>query len=652
MRSKRVKRLKAINMKKRIKSLLLVFVLLFTMTFNSYMPKADENKGTVTVTQGTANGGNISVTKTAMKVVDVEDQYKITFDVKGKPGVPSKKEADIVIIVDTSGSMEDKINIVKKSVKSFCSTILDKSQADIKIGLVKFSCSKSTDVYGDKSDGQIACDFVGRGSKDTILNAIDNLAAGSGTNTEAGINKAGEMLYDSASKRPNADKYVVLFTDGLPTASYTSHVYSSFEVERVNGEYGKQEAFYDEYFKDAQKRYNELVGGIQTLGGIGYYDTGETYSFWWELWKKYKVIARPAIPETLPSCPKGNINNVKFYSCGLFTDPKANETEMAIRFLSTIQNVMNRRDYGSDNAFREAFKEKYYTNDKNHIESIFNEISGGIINEINNKIGSKVQIIDPIAENFIIKNKDNISLEVEINGKRFTGEAARNIIEIDAVSKTVTLNLGDLMEAGAKISFTIEGKDSYFSGNDVPTNKVASLKYIDPISKSPNVINIDSPKVDICPKIGSITIEKEVIDNKNNKITDSKERFSILLQRLGDKSERYGLELVGNSIKTMKFYMKGETTDVKAINNATDKNLNYITVGSYIGDEIVPMNYKCSSILYKYSNGGQWTTLPQGQGIQIDKDHPNVYIKFTNNLINDKYWWDSEIKSNTFTLVK
>ncbi len=645
MRSKRVKRLKAINMKKRIKFLLLVFVLLFTMTFNSYMPKADENKGTVTVTQSTANGGNISVTKTAMKVVDVEDQYKITFDVKGKPGIPSNKKADIVIIVDTSGSMEDKIDTVKLSVKSFCNTILDKSQADIKIGLVKFSCSKNTDVYGDKSDGQIACDFVGRGSKNTILNAIDNLEAGSGTDTEAGINKAGEMLYDSVGERPDADKYVVLFTDGLPTASYTSHVYSSFEVERVNGRYVKQEAFYDEYFKDAQKRYNELVGGIQTLGGIGYYDTGKTYS-------EYKVIARPAIPETLPSCPKGNISNVKFYSCGLFTDPKANETEMAISFLSTIQNVMNRRDYGSDNAFRQAFKEKYYTNNKEDIKAIFNEISGGIVNEINNKIGSKVQIIDPIAENFIIKNKDNISLEVEINGKTFTGDAARNIIEIDAVNKTVTLDLGDLMEAGAKISFTIEGKDSYFSGNNVPTNKAASLKYIDPISKSPNVINIDSPRVDICPKIGSITIEKEIIDNKNNKITDSNERFSILLQRLGNKSERYGLELVGNSIKTMKFYMKGETTDVKAINNATDKNLNYITIGSYIGDEIVPMNYKCTNILYKYSNNSQWTTLPPGQGIQIDKNHSNVYIKFTNNLINDKYWWDDDIKSNTFTLGK
>lgn len=649
MRSKRVKRLKAINMKKRIKSLLLVFVLLFTMTFNSYMPKADENKGTVTVTQNTANGGNISVTKTAMKVVDVEDQYKITFDVKGKPGIPDNKKADIVIIVDTSGSMNDKIDTVKKSVKTFCNTILDKSQADIKIGLVKFSCSKNTDVYGDKSDGQIACDFVNRENKNTILNAIDNLKAGSGTDTEAGINKAGEMLYASTSKRPDADKYVVLFTDGLPTASYTSHVYSSFEVEKVNGDYVKQEAFYDEYFKDAQKKYNELVGGIQTLGGIGYYDTGKTYSDWWN---KYKIIARPATPETLPSCPKGNISNIKFYSCGLFTNPKANETEMAISFLSTIQNVMSRGDYSNDKTFKEAFKEKYYTSNKEDIKAIFDEISGGIVNEINNKIGSKVQIIDPIAENFIIKNKDNISLEVEVNGKKFTGEVARNIIEIDTVNKIVTLNLGDLMESGAKISFTIEAKDSYFSGDDIPTNKVASLKYIDPISKSPNAININSPRVDICPKIGSVTIEKEVLDNKNNKVIDCKDKFSMLLQRLGNKNEKYGLELIGNSTKTMKFYMKGETTDVKAINNATDKNLNYITVGGYIGDEIVPMNYKCSSIRYKYSNDSQWTTLSQGQEIQIDKNHPNVYIKFTNNLINDKYWWDSDIKSNVFTLGK
>lgn len=648
---KQVRNLKN-TLTKRVRPALLAVILLFTMGFSGYVPKAASIDGSVTQTKPTSNSGSLTVKKTASKVENSNDQYKVSFDISGVPGKATKKQADIVLIVDTSGSMSDKISNVKTAAKNFCNDIFDRADADVRIGLVTFSASKSTDVYGKDSDGIKAYDFTDKNGKNGLTTKIGNISTGKGTNTESGIARAKDMLQNSQNSRPDADRYVVLFTDGLPTVATSSSLKGEFLYESYINNYGyekyrEQEAFYDDYFKAAQNKYNEIVGGIKTLGGIGYYDTGKKYF-------RTKVIARPAQAEVLRDVPIGTITNTTFYSCGLFTKSTDTEDEMAVSFLSTLQNVMDPSDYENDTSFKNAFKSKYYTNQLDKINSIFTDISSQIVTSINNKIASNVQISDTVSKYFQIPSKENVEIEIEINGVTKTGEAAKKLVSIDTKNNLVTFNLGDLDSKGAKISFIVTASDPYFSNNDIPTNSIedghkATISYKDPITKNDGSISLDkSPLVNIAPKQGSISIQKVVTG------TDKADKFSVYLNRkntgtgsLNDKSERYTMELVGNETKTMDFYLRGNATDVSKITNSTDMTRNYITAGKFTASEIVPMDYENQKMEYSYDNK-TWNALNSATEFNIDKDHPNVYIRVTNNLVNNSYWRDRSDVSNTF----
>ena len=62
------------------------------------------------------------------------------------------------------------------------------------------------------------------------------------------------------------------------------------------------------------------------------------------------------------------------------------------------------------------------------------------------------------------------------------------------------------------------------------------------------------------------------------------------------------------------------------------------------------MDYQKASIEYSYTgNDNDWTT---GDTFEITKEHNKVYIKVTNNLVNNTYWRDSSNSQNEFKLAE
>lgn len=116
----------------------------------------------------------------------------------------SVKTSKIVLVIDTSGSMNDdnRIEGAKDAANAFVDNVLDGSQST-QIGIVRFAANVS-----------IVSDFTN--NKDELHSKINALSAKGGTFTQAGVKQARTMLAKSGADK----KYMVVLSDGVPTFNY------------------------------------------------------------------------------------------------------------------------------------------------------------------------------------------------------------------------------------------------------------------------------------------------------------------------------------------------------------------------------------------------------------------------------------------------
>lgn len=146
--------------------------------------------------------------------------------------VYSAKPVDIVLVLDVSGSMDDKVNGTKKivalqnAVNSFIDTVADKckdSEEKSNIAIVKFSGNKTDKVGNDtyEEDGNIynysqtVKELTSVEQKDALKQAVNGLTAIGATCADYGMELARDILLKDTSDNP---KVVIMFTDGTPTA--------------------------------------------------------------------------------------------------------------------------------------------------------------------------------------------------------------------------------------------------------------------------------------------------------------------------------------------------------------------------------------------------------------------------------------------------
>jgi predicted ribosomally synthesized peptide with SipW-like signal peptide len=159
---------------------------------------------------GDADGDGVDDTVELLDEIQTMLWYDEDGDNVYEPGAQGGGEADIVIVMDTSGSMGgSKIANAKTGAK----TLVDAVGPDVRIGLVEFATQESLvqDLTTDKT---------------VIKSAIDGLGTGGTTNIEGGVNAAREILDptnpDVSDIDPgvlgdsNTPNITVLLSDGAP----------------------------------------------------------------------------------------------------------------------------------------------------------------------------------------------------------------------------------------------------------------------------------------------------------------------------------------------------------------------------------------------------------------------------------------------------
>lgn len=148
------------------------------------------------------NPGDVMLFKTATPVPGMVNTWDVTLRVEGKD---AQKTSDIVLVIDTSGSMNDhgRMREAKNAANNFVDTLLaNDGGRNTHIAVVSYASTARVDqtLTGDAT---------------ALKDAIDGLRANGGTFTQAGIYQARQLLATSTADIKN----IVLLSDGEPTYS-------------------------------------------------------------------------------------------------------------------------------------------------------------------------------------------------------------------------------------------------------------------------------------------------------------------------------------------------------------------------------------------------------------------------------------------------
>ncbi len=171
----------------------------------------------------------IEHTKTIKADTENPEQYEISLDSKGYVK-ETPENADIVLVVDKSGSMEgskttnlnNAISIMKQQLQSYVDKWTGDEKPDINLAVVEFSSgttqgksSETASQSESKASSSIAQNWTNLSSFDYKLKNPTG-----GTNWQAGILTAETLMSQKLSD--GHSKYVIILTDGNPTFRYSS----------------------------------------------------------------------------------------------------------------------------------------------------------------------------------------------------------------------------------------------------------------------------------------------------------------------------------------------------------------------------------------------------------------------------------------------
>lgn len=246
---------------KNLGQLLMALVITITSVFgNAFIVFADTNP----------NAGKVTATKTAERIGDETSRSaKVKITVSGNPyTITEQSDREIVLVLDSSGSMKDylvnasksKLDTLKDATDAFIDSLLvEENKGKIKIGVVWYDTNVTkTCALSDDAAKLDAC-----------LNSEE--AANGGTNVQEGIREAKKLFTDKKN-----EKNLIVLSDGLPT--FFTTVKDGVQHTHGTGKTDEHESLSTIGFTSTSDRY-ELNGNYVRDGYIEYEDRvdGTTY---------------------------------------------------------------------------------------------------------------------------------------------------------------------------------------------------------------------------------------------------------------------------------------------------------------------------------------------------------------------------------------
>lgn len=147
--------------------------------------------------------------------------------------VSNQPTGEIMLVLDNSNSMNTNTTptrqeLVYSSAKSLISKMLTNNN-NLKVGIVQFSTNSDVSQEGTIADASLVSELSNDST--VLINAIDNIEAnGARTDLEAGITLASQYFTNA-----NTNKYIIVFTDGVPNVAidYDKTYYSDDVVNKT-----------------------------------------------------------------------------------------------------------------------------------------------------------------------------------------------------------------------------------------------------------------------------------------------------------------------------------------------------------------------------------------------------------------------------------
>ena len=410
--------------------------------------------------------GALISSKNAEQVPGTTDEWEVTVSLNGLDLITT---SDVVLVIDKSGSMgsNNKLPNTKIAAKAFVDGVLKDSDANTRIAIVTFNDATQT-LIGFTND------------KDALKTAINSISSSGGTNIQAGLHRADELLETSTAN----NKYVVLLGDGEPTYSQSVLTCSNVTISSCTrsgfvGSYTYSPTFVIGYDNVFTYNYSKRVGD-----GSNYATTlnheADVYCPTHQMTHKYRT-ANNGIA-TIDEASKIKADGTEIYTVALGAGVNGSSVLRAVATASDRCYVMN-------------------SDDSTGLTSAFVQIAGKI-----SYAATNAKVNDPMGQYFTVKDgASGISI-------------TQGTIDFDELTQTVVWNVGTIANATSPATMKYIVKLSA----DVPTNVlletngITTVEYLD-VNGQAQEINFDVPKVN--SGVGSIRMYSYLLDAAGNPLT-------------------------------------------------------------------------------------------------------------------------------------
>lgn len=485
---------------KRALALVLALVMALSLVALPSFAEGEETGG------GTESGpkwddpGSILLNKVAQPVENKEGIYEITLTIQGKN---FETNSDVVLVIDKSGSMndDDKLWDTKKAAIAFGEKLLTKGSTT-RIAIV---------TYADNATSINKGHFYTADELDAFKSQINGITASGGTNQQAGIYKAQQLL-DSDSPVGNL-KNIVILSDGVPTYSYAI----TGSITCTRDAYVERDSKYADYVyatMDVDWSTANIVCNHNNRIGSG-----------------YGIGVKKQSGLRVNSCGKYS----SYISHGIATIWEAKQAKATG---TTIFSVALQVDTEGENILKACATDPtkgYYAigqndNVETKLKDAFTAIAGSIAIAAKNG-----KVTDPMSDyvsldftgNPVVTSDEAVYKNGQADVYLSQGTVTRN-------EQTLSWDVGNINEdSPAIMKYRVHLNDNVESGNTYPTNKTTTFNYTD---YQGNPAEKEFPIPTVNPEGGTILVHYYLVDadgkpiNADGKVMDSPEKAQVLAQ--------------------------------------------------------------------------------------------------------------------------